>query len=627
MKHGFIKVAAAAPEVRVADTAYNAEQVIKCFAEAKEKHVKLLVFPELCLTGSTCGDLFYHRTLLQGAISALNDVVEATSGVDMLVFVGMPLDVGGSLYSVAAAVYGGDLLGFVPRTDVRGTHFAVPDGKVVEVDVPGLYPVCFATDLLFDCETLPGLLVAAELGSDGDMPVPPAVRHCAAGAVVIASLRSAPMSVYSARDAKREIQTDSRRLCCGFVSAAPGVGESTTDKVYSGLRLAAENGELLAMGEGLAGITVTEFDVEYLLDARRRAGIFSGAGEPHAKLRWGLETEETELTRAYSAAPFLPTEDIDDFCERALDIQAAGLIKRMEYTGCYRPVIGVSGGVDSTLVMLACARALKKMGLPSENLVAVTMPCFGTTARTKSNAITIAEQLGATLRIIPIGDSVLKHFETIGHDYENKNVVFENAQARERTMVLMNIANEVGGLDIGTKDLSEQADGWCTFNGDQISNYDINAGLTKTMVRLVVKYVAAHCEDEVLKAALLDIEATPVTPELLPISESGELIQKSEDSVGPYELQDFFLWHMIIRGSTPEKVLRLAEYAFGAQYDRETLIRWLKSYCRRFFAQQFKRSCSADGPAVMGFTLSPRDGHKMPSDVSPTLWLGEAESL
>ena len=293
----------------------------------------------------------------------------------------------------------------------------------------------------------------------------------------------------------------------------------------------------------------------------------------------------------------------------------------MEYTNCWRPVIGVSGGVDSTLVMLACARAMDICGLPRKNIVAVTMPCFGTTDRTKNNAITIAEQLGAELRVIPIGESVKKHFETIGHDLNDHSVVFENAQARERTMVLLDIANKVGGLDVGTKDLSEQADGWCTYNGDQISNYDINAGMTKTMVRAVVKYISETTDDAVLAAALHDIWDTPVTPELLPIGEQGELLQKSEDSVGPYILQDFFLYHMVMRGGSPEKVLRLAEIAFEGMFDRETLLFWLKSYCRRFFSQQFKRSASADGPAVMGFTLSPRDGHKMPSDACSALWL------
>ena len=310
-----------------------------------------------------------------------------------------------------------------------------------------------------------------------------------------------------------------------------------------------------------------------------------------------------------------------EFAERCLTIQAEGLIKRMQYTNCWRPVIGVSGGVDSTLVMLACAKAMDLCSLPRKNIVAVTMPCFGTTDRTKNNAITIAERLGAELRVIPIGESVKKHFETIGHDLNDHSVVFENAQARERTMVLLDIANKVGGLDVGTKDLSEQADGWCTYNGDQISNYDINAGMTKTMVRAVVKYISETTDDAVLAAALHDIWDTPVTPELLPIGEQGELLQKSEDSVGPYILQDFFLYHLVMRGGSPAKVLRLAEIAFEGMFDRPTLLHWLKSYCRRFFAQQFKRSASADGPAVMGFTLSPRDGHKMPSDACNALWL------
>lgn len=629
MKNGFVKVAAAVPQVRVADPAYNAEEVIGCIREAREKQVRILVFPELCLTAATCGDLFYQRALLDGALKALRKVADATAGTEMLVFVGMPLSYGGRLYDVAAALSDGELLGFVPRTRVDGTNFTVPDDGPCEIGLPGFRTVSLGADQLFEYAGLPGIVVSAQFGADRDMPVAPAVRHAASGATVIAQLDAFPMRVFSARDAKNAIETDSRRLHCGFLSAAPGAGESTTDKVYSGLCVIAENGEILASAETGSGLTVTELDAEYLIDVRRRADSFRGLGSPHTVVFWGGSPQRTELTRTYSKTPFIPADekDIPDFCERALDIQANGLVKRMRYTGFFRPVIGVSGGVDSTLVMLACTRALDKLNLPRENLVAVTMPCFGTTDRTKNNAITIAEQLGATLRIIPIGDSVKAHFKAIGHDFDDKNVVFENAQARERTMVLFDIANEVGGLNVGTKDLSEQADGWCTFNGDQISNYDINAGMTKTMVRATVRYAAETCGNPVLRDALMDIWNTPVTPELLPLSESGELIQKSEDSVGPYDLQDFFLYHLVIRGGSPDKVLRLAEYSYGDEYDHETLVKWLRSYYVRLFSQQFKRSCTADGPDVTGFTFSPRDGHKMPSDVDGSLWLDQTDTL
>lgn len=629
MKDGFVKVAAAVPRIKVADTAYNAEQVIKWIREAEEKEVEILVFPELCLTGATCGDLFYQRMLLEGAGEALWNVVNATKGLDMLVFIGMPISVRGRLYDVAAAIYSGDLLGFVPRTNVKDTCFSKPPSGMVEVEIPGLDAVFLNPDLLFEYEMQPGLAVAVQLGADRDMPTPPAVKHAAAGATVIVQLDAFPMSTSSAQDIQNDTITDSRRLHCGWVSAAPGTGESTTDKVYSGLCFIAEAGEILASQEAGSGMIVTELDMEYIVDVRRHTDSFGVPGISHALIGWGCEPRETALTRKYSKTPFIPEDEqeLADFCERALDIQAEGLVKRMEYTGFYKPVIGASGGVDSTLTILASARALQKLGLPSENLTAVTMPCFGTTDRTKNNAITIAERLGATLRIIQIGDSVKEHFKAIGHDFNNENVVFENAQARERTMVLFNIANEIGGLNVGTKDLSEQADGWCTFNGDQISNYDINAGMTKTMVRATVKYAADHCDDPVLRDALLDIWSTPITPELLPLSQSGELIQKSEDSVGPYDLQDFFLHHLVRRGGKPEKVLRLAEYVYGDEYDHETLVKWLRSYYVRLFTQQFKRSCTADGPDVVGFTFSPRDGHKMPSDVDGTLWLDLVDTL
>ena len=627
MKDGFIKVAAAAPAVRVADPGYNAGSILGCIKAAKEKGVKLLVTPELCLTGATCEHLFYQRTLTDAAVQGLKMILDATTGLDMLVFVGMPLAVGGRLYNVAAGIYGGDLLGFVPRTNTEGTVFSEPDDKLLNIELPGLYPVCVSTDLLFDNELISGLVVAVQFAADRRMPVSQAVRHASAGATVICELSDAPMGVYTSRNERNYIACESGKLHCGWLYAAPGVGESTTDKVYSGHCFVTDDGETLAYDESGSSLAVSELDVFNLVDARRREKTFRNSGEPHGMINWGMEAELTTLTRKLAREPFVPEENIADFCERALDIQVYGVMKRMEYTGCMKPVVGVSGGIDSTLVMIACAKALDKLGLPRTNLVGITMPCFGTTDRTKSNAIIIAEQLGADLRIIPIGESVAKHFEIIGHDMDDHSVVFENAQARERTMVLMNVANKVGGLDIGTKDLSEQADGWCTYNGDQMSNYDINAGLTKTMVRAVVKHYADNCEDKVLQASLMDVWNTPVTPELLPISDEGDLLQKSEDEVGPYILQDFFLWHMIMRGGSPEKVLRLAEHAFADEYDRETLIKWLHSYCRRFFKQQFKRSASADGPSVMGFTLSPRDGHKMPSDASDVLWLDAVERM
>lgn len=629
MKDGFIKVAAAAPELRVADPKFNAEKIVECVEKAREEGVKLLAFPELAITGATCGHLYYQRYLLDAALEGLKRIAEATRGDDMLVVVGLPLRARGAVYSAAAVVSGGEVLGFTARRNVRGTVFSslVP-GESIEVDLAFADYCCLESEALFCADAMGELAVGVQFAADRRLPVPPTAALCAAGATVVCELSDEPMSVQSAFETRRALENETKRLHYGTVYAAPGSGESTTDKSYSGLCLVVDDGETIAECEKGSGMAASEVDIFNLSGARTREATFAALpAAPVARYAWELKSAETKLSRRIKREPFVPDDGIAEFAARCLDIQATGLIKRMEYTNCWRPVIGVSGGVDSTLVMLACAHAMDRLGLPRKNIVAVTMPCFGTTDRTKNNAVTIAERLGAELRVIPIGESVKKHFETIGHDLNDHSVVFENAQARERTMVLLDIANKVNGLDIGTKDLSEQADGWCTYNGDQISNYDINAGLTKTMVRAIVKYIADTTEDAELAAALNDIWDTPVTPELLPIGDEGELLQKSEDSVGPYILQDFFLWHMVMRGGSPEKVLRLAEIAFEGEFDRPTLIHWLRSYCRRFFVQQFKRSASADGPAVMGFTLSPRDGHKMPSDASNALWLGAVDEL
>ena len=630
MKDGFLKAAAAAPELRVADPEFNAGKIIECIKDAEARGVKLLCFPELALTGCTCGHLYFQRRLTGAAMEGLKRVAMATEGSDMLVVVGLPLAVRGAVYSAAAVVTDGEVLGFTARRNVGGTPFAAAaPNECVEVGFDGGYYGCLEGEALFTADdAVPGLAVGVSFAADRALPVQPAAMLCAAGATVICELSDEPMSVQSKRETLAALELDTRRLHCGVVSAAPGKGESSTDKSYYGLCAVVDDGETLSVSEDGCGMAVSEFDVFNLNDARIREQTYAGMERTAvSRCAWGLKRAETELTRRIKREPFVPDTGIAEFAERCLTIQATGLIKRMRYTNCWRPVIGVSGGVDSTLVMLACARAMDICGLPRSNIVAITMPCFGTTDRTKNNAITIAERLGAELRVIPIGESVKKHFETIGHDFGDHSVVFENAQARERTMVLLDVANKVNGLDVGTKDLSEQADGWCTYNGDQISNYDINAGLTKTMVRAVVKHIADTTDDAELAAALNDIWDTPVTPELLPIGDEGELLQKSEDSVGPYILQDFFLYHMVMRGGSPAKVLRLAEIAFEGEFDRPTLIHWLRSYCRRFFVQQFKRSASADGPAAMGFTLSPRDGHKMPSDAENALWLSDVDKL
>ena len=630
MKDGFIKVAAASPMIKVADTEYNVGKVIECMKKASEKGVKLLVFPELTLTGCSCYDLFGHRVILRGAEAALEKVIEASAGSDMLVIVGLPYAPrGGALYSVAAVVSDGELLGLVPRSETDGTIFAAADEEGGEETVCGKFDTFFDTELLFTSDVLPGLSVAVELGADAEAIDSPAARHALAGATVIASMASFPATVSSTDEAAASIKYRSKHLSCGIVLAAPGKGESTTDNVYSGLCMVAENGELLASDECEDCFVVSELDVEYLENLRRKSGKYgrSQYKYSHSELYWGEEICETELTRTYRKLPHLPEfeKDMGNYCRRMFDIQVSGLVKRMSYAGLDHCVVGISGGVDSTLTVMVCAEAVKRMGLPSTNVVACTLPCFGTSSRTKSNAIIVAEQVGAEVRVIDIGESVYKHFDDIGHAHDDYSIAFENAQARERTQVLMDIANKVNGLDVGTEDLSEFVDGWCTYNGDHTSMYDVNMGLTKTQVRAGVRYIAQHTEDKVLAEALWDVLDCPVTPELLPIHDD-QIEQKSEENVGSYSLQDFFTHKMMICGFSPAKTMRLAKAAYGDEFSDEELTKWLRSYCKRYFSQQFKRSCLMDGPSVEAFSVSPRTGFLIPSDAENSLFIASVDS-
>ncbi|MBQ6371636.1 MAG: NAD(+) synthase [Oscillospiraceae bacterium] len=628
MKDGFIKVAAAAPVIKVADADYNADRVIDCVRKAEAKGVKILVFPELTLTGCTCFDLFSHKVLLDGAERALIKVIEATAGTDMLIFVGLPFAVGSRIFSCAAVISAGELIGLVPRENVAGSIFSSPEGEECDVTVGDDHIAFLSADSLFESNMMDGLSVAVQLGTDSDELVPPAVRHAAAGATVIAHMASFPETISSAADAELEIRSCSAHLCCGMILAAPGKGESTTDNAYSGLCLIAENGKILAEAEQEDSLAISEIDVEYLLTLRRSRGGFDTAEYPHCVSPWGTKKEETVITRTYSRLPHLPdkAEDVPAYCERMLDIQVSGLIKRMNYAHLDHCVVGISGGVDSTLAVIVSAMAVKKMGLPSANVVACTMPCFGTSSRTKSNAVIVAEQLGADVRVIDITASVNQHFDDIGHARDDYSIAFENAQARERTQVLMDIANKVNGLDVGTEDLSEYIDGWCTYNGDHTSMYDVNLGLTKTQVRANVRYIAQTTEDKILADALWDVLDCPVTPELLPIHDD-QIEQKSEDAVGSYSLQDFFTHKILVCGFTPSKTMRLAKIAYGDEYSDEELKRWLTSYSKRLFSQQFKRSCLMDGPAVDSFTVSPRTGFLLPSDGECALFLKDLESL
>lgn len=628
MKDGFVKVAAASPVIRVADPDYNADRVIETIQTAKEKGVKVLVFPELTLTGVTCYDLIGMRNLLNASEDALCKVVEATEELDMLVFVGLPYALGGQLYSCAAAVYNGDVIAMVPRTEVNGTPFSCPDDEPVDIVVGGRYETWLTNDVVFPSNVNSDLTVAVEVGNDMNELVPMSVNQAIDGATLIAQMASFPATVTSTQEAELDIKYRSKHLLAGMIMAAPGTGESTTDNVFTGLCMVAENGVILDRKEEAGALAISEVDVDHMTNLRRKSGAFGSSEMAYNVAEWGMEEEETVLTRYYSKNPHLPAleKDVPAYCERMMQIQVDALIKRMEYAGLDHCVVGISGGVDSTLCVMICSMAVKKMGLPSTNVVACTLPCFGTTSRTKSNAIVVAEQWGCEVRVIDIGNSVKAHFDDIGHAHDDYTIAFENAQARERTQVLMDVANKVNGLNVGTEDLSEYIDGWCTYNGDHTSMYDVNMGLTKTQVRTAVRHIAATTEDKVLATALWDVLECPVSPELLP-PKDDTIEQKSEETVGSYSLQDFFTHKMLICGFTPTKTLRLAELAYGDEFSRDELIMWLKSYCTRLCTQQFKRSCLMDGPAVEQFSVSPRNGFLIPSDASTNLWMRELEAL
>ena len=635
MKDGFIKVAAGTPKIRVADCKFNKDSVLQLIEQAQLAGVKLLTLPELCISGYTCGDLFLQSTLLQGAEAALTEILSATAETDMLFALGLPVKFGGKLYNCAAVCSRGQLLGLVPKTCLPN-YGEFYECRWFSPAMEEPQPVIFAGQAtqigakqLFCCADMDGLSVGIEICEDLWAICPPSCGLVSAGATVILNLSAS--NEVAAKDAYRRslVEGQSARLICGYVYADAGEGESTTDLVFAGHDMIAENGVLLAQRRYGTGLVSSELDVDYISHERRRISTFPPAQSAGYKIvPFDLHPCETVLTRKISPSPFVP-EDSElrmSRCRDILQIAALGLKKRMEHTHSEKLVLGVSGGLDSTLAMLISARALEMLSMPGENLIAVTMPCFGTTRRTRSNAEKLSKQLGASLKTVSIAKSVRQHFADIGHDENTLDVVFENAQARERTQVLMDIANGCNALVVGTGDMSELALGWATYNGDHMSMYGVNGGIPKTLVRYLVEYCAKTTDNKQLSAVLRDVLDTPVSPELLP-AENGSISQKTEELVGPYELHDFFLYQLIRRGCEPEKVLRLAEYAFAGTYDRQTILSWLKTFIRRFFAQQFKRSCLPDGPKVGSLSLSPRGDWRMPSDGVADLWLERLEKL
>ncbi|MEZ4358164.1 MAG: NAD(+) synthase [Eubacteriales bacterium] len=636
MRHGFIKAAAATPKVCVANTKENSKNIIKVIKKAKDKDVKLLVLPELCLTAYTCGDLFLQSSLLSGAVDGLKEVVKASEGLDMLIIVGAPLIYKTKLYNCATVIYNGDILGVVPKSYLPNynefyekRHFNSAPKENGNIYIDGkAYP--FGAALLFRCSNMPEFTLAVEICEDLWATTPPSSMHALVGATVIANLSASDETVGKADYRVSLVKGQSARFLCGYLFADAGEGESTTDMVFAGHNIIAENGIILNQNELFDGkMAISEIDVSRMAEERRRNTSFETADEnKYTVVNFEMPLTETKLTREVKKYPFV-LEDIKERESRAkliIRIQGEGLKKRIAHAKSKTAVVGISGGLDSCLALLVAVRAMKELSRPTTDVVAVTMPCFGTTSRTKSNAQKLSECLNVTFRDIDITKSVKSHLNDIGHDIDNLNVVYENAQARERTQVLMDIANQMGGLVVGTGDLSELALGWATYNGDHMSMYGVNASVPKTLVRHIIKYVADEEADEQLSDILNDILDTPVSPELLP-GKDGEISQKTEDIVGPYELHDFFLYNILRFGFSPSKVYKLAVYAFNGDYTEKEILKWLKNFYKRFFAQQFKRSCLPDGPKVGTITLSPRADFRMPSDASSEIWLDELSKL
>lgn len=636
MKHGFVRAAAACPLLKVADPAFNADNMIKTILEQAAVGTELLVFPELSLCGYTCGDLLLDRTLLKGCLSALERIAKATAGLRILVFVGLPLEFQNKLYNCAAAISGGRVLGFVPKSHVPNygefyeqRHFSPAPEGVFYLQSGSFADTPFSKRLLFQAKNA-AACVACEICEDLWTDVSPSSEHARAGANIVVNLSASNETVGKREYRRTLVSAQSGKAVCGYIYCDAGLGESTSDMVFAGNHMIYENGVCLAEEKPFSGeVCAAEIDADFLCRERRRLTTFCAvsAEANYLRIEWEL-TEGDVALREIDPLPFVPRER-DAFSERArliLNIQAHALAKRMSHTSSKTAVIGVSGGLDSALAFLVTVRAFDLLNKPHADIIAVTMPGFGTTADTKHNSLALMEELGATGKTVPISDTVLKHFQDIGHDPALPDATYENAQARYRTMILMDLANQTGGLVIGTGDLSELALGWCTYNGDHMSNYAVNCSVPKTLVKYLVRAEGERIGGKT-REILTNILNTEISPELLPPDREGKIAQKTEDLVGPYELHDFYLYRFLRRGDSPAKTLYLAERAFKGKYDRNTLKKWLLNFYRRFFSQQFKRNCVPDGVKVGSVSLSPRADWRMPSDASAALWIEEAENL
>ena len=635
MKNGFVKVAAATPDIRVADVEFNTQNIINAMEEAQKNGAKILVFPELCVTGYTCSDLFDHSVLLKASRKALLEIAENTNDKDMLVFVGAPLEVNGKLYNVAAAMNQGEIIGFTTKTFLPNygefyemRQFTPGPQTVREITFEGK-KIPVGPQILFQAEGMEELVVAAEICEDVWSPIPPSIQAALEGATVIVNCSASDETIGKDTYRRALISGQSARLISGYIYANAGEGESTTDLVFGGHNIIAENGTILKESSRYVNeIIYSEIDLQRITGERRKNTTFQPLDEETlVRVPFTVEETKTFLTRTFPKKPFVPSDEQTraQRCEEILTIQAMGLKKRLAHTNARTAVVGISGGLDSTLALLVTARAFDMLGRDKKDIIAVTMPCFGTTDRPYQNACEMSKKVGATLIEVPIADAVNVHFRDIGHDPEDHSVTYENCQARERTQVLMDIANKTWGMVIGTGDLSELALGWATYNGDHMSMYGVNASVPKTLVRHLVKYAADDTKDEALKNVLYDVLDTPVSPELLP-PKDGDIAQKTEDLVGPYELHDFFLYFMLRFGYEPSKIFRIACMTFDGEYDKEIIFKWLETFCRRFFSQQFKRSCLPDGPKVGTVALSPRGDWRMPSDACVAVWMKDLEA-
>lgn len=638
MKNGFIRVAAMTPVIKVADCDTNVEKIKVLMDEAYSHKANLAVFPELCITGYTCSDLFLQEMLLDAALKGLEDITKHSLKLkDMLIMVGLPYRFSCKLYNVCAAIQNGKVLGLVPKMNLpdygefyEKRQFTKGFTDCVQTEVNG-QTVPFGSSLLFMSRQMRQFIVGAEICEDLWTPAPPSICHALAGATVLVNCSASNETIGKDEYRRSLVKGQSARLVSAYVYSSAGEGESTQDVVFGGHNLICENGICLAESKKFTNDSIyADIDLDRIESERRRMTTFTNTGShSYTVAAFDTDVNGLELNRYYDKAPFVPDDlsERNKRCEEILDIQTYGLKKRLEHTNCRSAVVGISGGLDSTLALLVTVRAFDLLGLERSCVTCVTMPCFGTTDRTYNNAVELTKKLGCTLREINIRKAVCQHFEDIGHDESVHDVTYENAQARERTQILMDIANQTNGMVIGTGDMSELALGWATYNGDHMSMYGVNASVPKTLVRHLVRYTADTCEDETLRNVLMDVLDTPVSPELLPPDEDGRIAQKTEDLVGPYELHDFFMYHMLRFGVRPEKLFTIAKLAFAGIYEDAVIYKWLRTFVWRFFTQQFKRSCLPDGPKVGSVAVSPRGDLRMPSDASSAIWIKELDKI